>query len=188
MIAASSYLLPPSFELKYSARSMSSPQTSTKRPAMKRKVEFATTFQVKVREYHSDEERTHTWYSSSDYATFGRDVKRTVRHIRKGRSFIGLSRRGLEKYFSSQYHTEKKRRELNHYRSILIEHQRQRSEGSYNPILLGMLSSVSSNWALQNALEFAKHDQFEASKCDDADEAVQVLDSDDACARVSLTR
>jgi anthranilate/para-aminobenzoate synthase component I len=119
---------------------------------------FATTFQVRLRERHSDEERKLTWYSSMDYATFGKDVKRTVKHIRKGRSFVGLSARGLEKYLLSQYQQEKKRRELNHYRSILMEHQRQRSEGKLNPIMLRMLSSISSNWAIHNALEFAKHD------------------------------
>lgn len=184
MIASPNHCLPAPFELKYSPSNMTSPKTSPKRRTMKRKVEFATTFQVKVREYHNDEERKLTWYSSIDYESFGKDVKRTVKYIRKGRSFIGLSGRGLEKYFSSQYHEEKKRRELNHYRSILMEHQRQRSEGTCNPIMLRMLSSVSSSWALENALEFAKHDQFEAASCQDTDHAVQALDSDDTWTEV----
>jgi hypothetical protein len=161
---------------------MTLPQTSPKRRCtMKRRVEFATTFQVRLRECHSDEERKLTWYSSMDYAAFGNDVKRTVKYIRKGRSFVGLSPRGLEKYFSSQYQQEKKRRELNHYRSILMEHKRQQSEGKLNPIMLRMLSSISSNWAIHNALEFAKHDQVEASKCHAPDHTVQASDSDDDC-------
>ena len=138
----------------------------------RRKVEFAATMQVNVLEQCNAEESATTtsgssWYSSKDYAIFGKDVKKTVKYIRKGRSFLGLTGRGLEKYFSAQYHEEKKQRELSHYRCILGEQQRQRAEGSFNPKLLRILSTINSKWALQNALTLAKHDEAQASKSDD---------------------
>jgi hypothetical protein len=123
--------------------------------------------EVNILERASEEERATSWYSSRDYAIFGKDVKKTVKHIRKGRSFTGLTGRGLEKYFSARYHEEKKQRELSHYRSILGEQQRQRSEGSFNPKMLRVLSTINSKWALENALTLARHDECQASRSDD---------------------
>jgi hypothetical protein len=167
MVATTSFIPPPPLAFDDSPASMTK-RISKKRP-LPRKVGFAdaSTFEVNLRFHHGEEERASTWYSSRDYATFGKDVKKTVKHIRKGHSFTGLHGRGLEKYFSSQYHEEKKRRELSHYRSILLEQQRQRSEGRANPKILRMLSTINSKWALLNALELAKHDHLEASKTEE---------------------
>ena len=129
----------------------------------RRKVEFATTMKVNILERSNKEDCATSWYSSRDYAIFGKEAKKTVKYIRKGRSFTGLTERGLEKYFSAQYHDEKKQRELSHYRCILGEQQRQRAAGSLNPKILRMLSTINSKWALQNALQLAKHDEAQAS-------------------------
>lgn len=166
MVATTSYVPPPPFNFDDSPASMPKriSSASKKRP-LPRKVGFATTNKVTVtqEENLSVEERSSIWYNCRDYASFGKDAKTTVKHIRKGRSFTGLTGRGLEKYFSSQYHEEKKRRELGHYRSILLEQQRQRLEGIVNPKILRMLSTINSKWALQNALELAKHDHSEVT-------------------------
>jgi hypothetical protein len=145
---------------------MSKRLLATKKRPLPRKVGFAesrTYAAVNPAESLSEEERSSIWYNSRDYAIFGKDAKKTVKHIRKGRSFVGLTGRGLEKYFSSQYHEEKKRRELGHTRAILVEQQRQRLEGIFNPKILSMMSTVNSKWAIQNALELAQHDHSEVT-------------------------
>lgn len=166
MIQTNSYIPPPPLDIDdCSPASMPKRiKVSKKRPLPRKvgRVDFSSSIRVNVLESVNKDERCNIWYTSKDYATFGKDVKTTVKHIRKGRSFNGLTGRGLEKYFSSQYHEEKKRRELSHYRSILVEQKRQQNEGKSNPKLLRMLSTINSKWALQNALELAKHDETEA--------------------------
>eukprot|EP00545_Synedropsis_sp_CCMP1620_P007864 CAMPEP_0119014932 /NCGR_PEP_ID=MMETSP1176-20130426/10468_1 /TAXON_ID=265551 /ORGANISM="Synedropsis recta cf, Strain CCMP1620" /LENGTH=228 /DNA_ID=CAMNT_0006968183 /DNA_START=1 /DNA_END=687 /DNA_ORIENTATION=- len=168
MVATASYVPPPpffSYHNDCSPASMSNRLSINKKRLLPRKVGFAqsTTVAVIREESVSQEERSSSWYTSRDYQIFGKDAKTTVKHIRRGRSFSGLSGRGLEKYFSPQYHEEKKRREKGHYRSILVEQQRQRSEGTTNPKVLSVLSVINSKWALQNALKLAKHDHSEVS-------------------------
>jgi hypothetical protein len=164
---ASSPPLPPNGTTdEESPASMSKRNGISKKRPLLRKVGFADpdTFRINVLDSLSEEERSNTWYTSTDYAVFGREAKTTVKHIRKGRPFAGLTGRGLEKYFSSQYHEEKKRREMGHYRSILVEQHRQRTEGNPNPKILRAISTVNSKWALHNALELARHDQTEAQQ------------------------
>jgi hypothetical protein len=166
MAATSNYVPPPPLSFNDSPASMSKRVLATKKRPLPRKVGFAEsrTYAINNRvEQFSEGERSSLWYNSRDYAIFGKDAKKTVKHIRKGRSFSGLTGRGLEKYFSSQYHEEKKRRELGHTRAILVEQQRQRLEGIFNPKILKMMSTVNSKWALQNALELAQHDHSEVT-------------------------
>ena len=103
-----------------------------------------------------------SWYTQQDYQVFGKDVKATIRTLRKGNE-VDICCRGLEKYQSMQYHDEKKRREQTHYKTILLEQKRQKQLGHENPKVLRMLSTVNSQWAIQNALNVASQDALEAT-------------------------
>lgn len=121
---------------------------------------------------------TTTWYSQSDYQVFGKDVKATVKVLRRGQ--VAQCARGLEKYQSMQYHDEKKRREQTHYRTILLEQERQKLDGQTNPKILRMLSTVNSHWATQNALQVARQDAEEAVRVDDEEESNPKFASDES--------
>jgi hypothetical protein len=136
-----------------------------------RRVEFDSNVRIQIREFFTRADLENCWYSPQEYAKIGKDARKTVHRIQKGRSSSSssssssdLTGRGLEKYFYKQYHFEKKRRESNHCITILGEQHRQRSEGKMNPKLLRLISSVNSKWALQNAIELAHHDAQEARK------------------------
>lgn len=135
-----------------------------KRPLAKKTIAFASDRKERSLPATSAEEKSAVWYSANDYEAFEKDVKKTVSCIRRGRRTV-VTGRGLEKYFSSQYHEEKKRREFKHYRSILREQHRQRAQGEEpNPKLFRMLSVVNSKWALEKALNLANHDASEVLK------------------------
>jgi hypothetical protein len=158
--------------LKVSHESNNPIEEKTKRK--RRKVEFDSNVQIQIRELFTSAELDNCWYSPMEYATFGKDAKKTVHRIRKGRSSSSssssssspsdLTGRGLEKYFYKNYYVEKKRRESNHCSTILGEQHRQRIEGKLNPKMLRLISSVNSKWALQNAIDLAEHDAQEAIK------------------------
>jgi hypothetical protein len=126
-------------------------------------------FQPQAKLLVFDAAQEPTWYSQSDYLVFGKDVKATVRVLRRGQ--VAQCARGLEKYQSMQYHDEKKRREQTHYRTILLEQERQKLDGQTNPKILRMLSTVNSHWATQNALQVAQRDAEEAVRVDDEEES-----------------
>lgn len=139
---------------------MEKPRLSGKKRSL-RKVGFQP--QIKLLVFSFDESDLQTsWYTQQDYQVFGKDVKATIRTLRKGNE-IDICCRGLEKYQSMQYHDEKKRREQTHYRTILLEQERQKQQGHRNPKVLRMLSTVNSQWAIQNALNVAIQDAVEAT-------------------------
>jgi len=120
----------------------------------------------------TDSDIQKTWYTQKDYQVFGKDVKATVRVLRKG-NMLDVCSRGLEKYQSMKFHDEKKRREQTHYQTILLEQERQRQEGRRNPKILRMLSTVNSQWALQNALLVAQRDAAEVQRIEKEESSPQ---------------
>uniref|UniRef100_A0A7S1D7G8 Uncharacterized protein n=1 Tax=Cyclophora tenuis TaxID=216820 RepID=A0A7S1D7G8_CYCTE len=167
MVPSSSIQLPPPLA-DTPPPSMLKLRMCKKRP--RRHVGFADerTYCVTVLDQLTEQERANTWYTSEDYAVFGKEVKAAVKRMRRGHA--GDCDRGLEKYQSSTIHHEKKQRELSHYRSILSEQQRQRDTGAPNPKVLRMLSTINSKRAMQNAIDLAQNDAQEARKLDfDAD-------------------
>ena len=155
MVSSSSNIPCPPFD-NISPASMLKRTVCKKRPLRKVGFADARTYRITLLENLSPNERANTWYTSHDYAIFGKEVKAAVKRMRRGETTA--CNRGLEKYQSSSIHSDKKKRELSHYRSILAEQQRQKQSGIPNPKVLRMLSMINSKRAMQNALELAQND------------------------------
>eukprot|EP00543_Licmophora_paradoxa_P000824 CAMPEP_0202458128 /NCGR_PEP_ID=MMETSP1360-20130828/22104_1 /ASSEMBLY_ACC=CAM_ASM_000848 /TAXON_ID=515479 /ORGANISM="Licmophora paradoxa, Strain CCMP2313" /LENGTH=199 /DNA_ID=CAMNT_0049078529 /DNA_START=44 /DNA_END=643 /DNA_ORIENTATION=+ len=143
---------------------MNNKMCSTKKKR-RRTVIFDDIFvQVQVLDRLTEQECSRIWYNGLECKQFTKDVKKTVKAIKKGRKGGSLCARGLEKYLSQCYHSTKKKREVFHYASILQEQRRQRETRQNNPKLLRMLSTHNSSWARHNAIKLAAHDAEEAQR------------------------
>lgn len=112
------------------------------------------------------QDKANAWYNSKEFMTMVKERRTVLRDFHRNDNQMpqGETSRGLESFLSAKICNEKKEKRNQFRKLILLEQDRQRMTGEYDPQSLHQLSYMCSQWERNIALSFAKHDALEAQQ------------------------
>eukprot|EP00521_Asterionellopsis_glacialis_P013494 CAMPEP_0195291938 /NCGR_PEP_ID=MMETSP0707-20130614/8520_1 /TAXON_ID=33640 /ORGANISM="Asterionellopsis glacialis, Strain CCMP134" /LENGTH=217 /DNA_ID=CAMNT_0040352299 /DNA_START=84 /DNA_END=737 /DNA_ORIENTATION=- len=112
------------------------------------------------------EDKNNSWYNSKEFMGMVKERRSILRHFHQNNHQMpeGETSRGLENFLSAKVCAQKKEKRYQFRRLILLEQHRQRLTGENDPQAFQGLSYMCSEWERTVALNFAKHDAWEAQQ------------------------
>lgn len=111
-----------------------------------------------------EEEVRAYWFRRSDFASFERERRTTVRALRRAGDDMGkldsslVCFRGMEELINSDFSRRLKKQRRNSQSELIQEQARQKQYGVTDPVGLRKVSEAVSAWARNHALELGRHD------------------------------